>query len=306
MAAAKKTLPPESKAVAAPSQSAETEHRAAADERARDASRAVSATPATAPTTSAAPAGANANRPAPASPPQPMQPPEAARPAAAPKAERPREEDAAPDRSRPDAAARTPAAEEAPAAKAAEPEPQRSAAATALDPARRLEQARGAAAAAADSAPGTSANQSLARRPMPDAATGVAPGENPVARLRAAVAGQPDGWSWQRGSGGEQPMTDAVQAWLGQLDDATRARWQAAAAAAPAADTIAAPLRLFRNGRLHTTVRIEAGAVRLESEADAAAGATVSAAAGAVGAARASVPAAVAASLKAALERAAP
>ena len=85
-------------------------------------------------------------------------------------------------------------------------------------------------------------------------------------------------------------MNDAVQAWLGRLDEATRARWRAGLAAASSATQT---LRLLRNGRLHTTLHIEPGAVRLEQAAQA-------------GAASAPLPATTAAALAAALERATP
>ena len=83
-------------------------------------------------------------------------------------------------------------------------------------------------------------------------------------------------------------MTDAVQAWLAQLDEATRSRWQVA----PTAATGSTPsLRLLRNGRLQATVRMEGSAVRVE-----AAGGSSTAATGG----------ATAAALRSALEQAAP
>ena len=114
-------------------------------------------------------------------------------------------------------------------------------------------------------------------------------------RLRALVAARPDAWSWQRAGGPEQPMNDAVQRWLAQLDEATRARWQPEPAT-PAGNG-ATTLRLLRDGRLHTTVRIETGGVQLAPlVADSAPAPTL----------RAGMPAADAAALKAALEQLTP
>jgi hypothetical protein len=151
------------------------------------------------------------------------------------------------------------------------------------------------------------AGLALGARPAPAPAPASTPAsatpqavENPVPRLRAAVAAWPDVWTWQRGAGIEQPMNAALQAWLAQLDDATRSRWQAAPSSArSAASGSSQTLRLLRNGRLHSTVRIEAGAVRVESAGepgDAASGVPRAAA----------LPAGAAAALRSALEQAAP
>jgi hypothetical protein len=47
-----------------------------------------------------------------------------------------------------------------------------------------------------------------------------------VASVRAAIAGEPARWSWQRANAASQPMNDAVSAWLAQLDGSTGTGWQ--------------------------------------------------------------------------------
>ena len=232
----------------------------------------------------------------------PPQTPAAGVRAANPFPERKREDEAMADSARPVAQARARDSDAAPpAAKTREPGPAQAALPATPQEAREITLGRSAAGATTGRLPSPSANPSLALRPAPEAAFTLPPGENPVGRVRAAVAASPEVWTWQRGSGAEQTMNDAVQAWLGQLDDATRARWQAG----PAAAATGGPpsLRLLRNGRLHTTVRIEASAVRLETAGDSGVGA---AAATPGLTPRAPLPAATAAALKAALELAAP
>jgi len=142
----------------------------------------------------------------------------------------------------------------------------------------------------AGAAPGAAvANLSRAPHAATELAAGPAPTANPVVHLRSAVAGAPGAWSWQRDGGPELPMNDAVQAWLGRLDDATRSRWQAGPAGAGSAGQT---LRLLRDGRLHTTLHVEAGAVRLEAAAQA----------GAASVPRAPLPAAAVEALATALE----
>jgi hypothetical protein len=138
--------------------------------------------------------------------------------------------------------------------------------------------------------------------------------ESPVARLRAAVAASPGAWTWQRGSGAGQAMNDALLAWLAQADEATRGRWLAAPGTGNANGEIgtngaigaigtidttdAAALRLLRNGRLHSIVRVEPAAVNVDTLATAPGAGT--------GATRAALAPATATSLRAALEQAAP
>lgn len=152
-----------------------------------------------------------------------------------------------------------------------------------------------AGAGAAPVAPGTLALPSLAARTALQASDEGQPVERLIARLRAALAAAPQAWTWQRSDGVEQPMNAAVQTWLGQLDTAARSRWKPAPASPPA--DVTAPLRLRRDGRLHTTVHVEGTAVRVETPGEAAAAPTAAAAA---------LPPAVAEALRASLEQAAP
>jgi hypothetical protein len=244
----------------------------------------------------AAPAAATAAAPPPA--------PVAGMRAANPFPERKREAVADSAQPMPAARARDKSAEP-PAAAAPEPGPAQTAVQVAPPKAAgTITLERGAAAATAGRLPQLSANPSLAAGSASEPAFNLSASENPVARLRAALAAEPQVWTWQRGNGTEQPMNEAVQAWLGQLDDATRARWQAAPTAAAAGG--AAPLRLLllRNGRPHTTVHIEAAAVRLETAGGGGGGAATAAPPGFTP--RAPVPAATAAALKATLEQATP
>ena len=137
-------------------------------------------------------------------------------------------------------------------------------------------------------------------RPAAAAGLGRSTAQNPMAGLRAALAARPEEWTWQRGDGAEQPMNEAVQAWLGRVDDATRTRWQASAPEPRVRDT--RPLRLLRNGRLQATLHLEAGTVRVETAAEAAPGP----AGGDASAPSAALPGATAAELKATLEQATP
>ncbi len=145
-------------------------------------------------------------------------------------------------------------------------------------------------------APRARVADSVARAAPADALTAPSPviSPNPVYRLRAAVQAWPEVWTWQRGNGAEQRMNDAVQAWLERLDQATPSRWQAAPLGAGGPS--ARPLRLLRNGQLHSTIHIEPAGVRVDSAAEAAA----------MGGAHTALPGASAEGLRAALDRAAP
>ena len=71
----------------------------------------------------------------------------------------------------------------------------------------------------------------------------------------ASVAAQPERWGWER-SGAVQPMRPALQRWLARLDAATSAaRWGATADAASSGD--ASVLRLYRDGALAATLRLD-------------------------------------------------
>ncbi|HEX7435484.1 MAG TPA: hypothetical protein VF308_02155 [Caldimonas sp.] len=110
------------------------------------------------------------------------------------------------------------------------------------------------------------------------------PGPSPLGALRAALAEQPQRWTWAREDGSAQPLDAALQAWLARLDDATvspgpqgnakpgaadeaRGNLQAARRDAEGTDASAAPqvLRLLRDGRLHTTLRLRSQAVQVDT-----------------------------------------
>ena len=82
---------------------------------------------------------------------------------------------------------------------------------------------------------------------------------SPIESLRRTIASEPQRWTWQRDGGEVQPWNDAIAAWMAQLDAATAAGWQAAAAPdrAPLAE-----LRLLRDGQLLHTWRIDSDGVR--------------------------------------------
>ena len=194
-----------------------------------------------------------------------------------PPPERKREADALADNTRPAADAATGSAEAKAGARAG------AATTPAAAAARSQAATRSADLGAAEHTRSAVASHSLAAPPAL---------ADPLARLRSAVAAQPGAWTWQRGSGSEQPMNDAVQGWLAQLDDATRVRWQAVPGAPESGAT--QTLRLLRDGRLQSTMRIDTTGVQVEPAGTAAV------------ARRAPLPATDAAALAAALERAAP
>ena len=92
-----------------------------------------------------------------------------------------------------------------------------------------------------------------------------APAPASIGRLRAVIAAEPARWSWQRGSGPAQGMTDALYAWLAQLDSATDAAWQARAAR-ETAPALGRELRLLRDGRVLHTLRLTERSVLWERE----------------------------------------
>ena len=109
-----------------------------------------------------------------------------------------------------------------------------------------------AAAKAAAPAPAVSSLQALRLRDS-------APGRPPAwADALASVAEQPQRWRWQR-SGGMQAMTPALREWLTRLDAQTAARWHEAAPATDGGES----LRLFRDGELRLTLRLDATGVAL-------------------------------------------
>jgi hypothetical protein len=70
-----------------------------------------------------------------------------------------------------------------------------------------------------------------------------------VASVRASIAAEPGRWTWQRGGTAAQPMSDAVYAWLAQLDTSAGARWQPRSALETAAPS-GRELTLLRDGQV--------------------------------------------------------
>jgi hypothetical protein len=115
----------------------------------------------------------------------------------------------------------------------------------------------------------------------------------PITVLRGAVAAQPDRWRWRRETGEPRAVEPAFESWLGQLESATASRWQAEPAdAAAGSRPEATDLQLWLDGRLHGTLRLDAGGVGYEP------------ALAPAGRQRADLPAAAAAALRAALDQA--
>lgn len=81
--------------------------------------------------------------------------------------------------------------------------------------------------------------------------------------LRAALASDPQRWTWQRETGGRGPMNVALQRWLAGLDQTTAQRWRAASTSPPPGEMI--EIQLLRDGKLHSTLRIVATTVRIDS-----------------------------------------
>lgn len=70
-----------------------------------------------------------------------------------------------------------------------------------------------------------------------------------VASVRATIVTEPVRWAWQRANGTAQPMSDAVYAWLAQLDGSAGTGWEASAARDTGAPRGRA-LVLLRDGQL--------------------------------------------------------
>ena len=92
--------------------------------------------------------------------------------------------------------------------------------------------------------------------------------------MRAALAEAPQRWTWQRDSGPAEPVTAALQRWLADLDAASAAPAQDAAetiapreAGPSPADDRTTTLRLLRDGRLHTVLRLGSAGVQAETVA---------------------------------------
>jgi hypothetical protein len=114
-----------------------------------------------------------------------------------------------------------------------------------------------AAATLAKAAPAAAAPAAAPRREF----AGVdAP--SPLAAVRAAIVEQPDRWRWQRGSTGLRALDADLVRWLARADAAAGARWSTDAAEATTGST---PLQLWLDARLHTTLRIDATGVVVDT-----------------------------------------
>ncbi|MEO7008703.1 MAG: hypothetical protein ABI156_06110 [Caldimonas sp.] len=93
--------------------------------------------------------------------------------------------------------------------------------------------------------------------------------------MRTALAEAPQRWTWQRDAGPPAPVTASLQRWLARLDAAIAEPGpQAASTIAPrdpnpsSADDTIATLRLLRDGRLHTMLRLGSAGVQGETVAN--------------------------------------
>ena len=107
---------------------------------------------------------------------------------------------------------------------------------------------------AADTADRRSAKASLAAAADPRA---------PLAGLLAAIAQQPERWSWQRGGGEAQAMTAPLQRWLALLERSAAARWRPGTE--PAQGDASGVLRLLRDGTPQATLTFGSDGLRLET-----------------------------------------
>lgn len=80
--------------------------------------------------------------------------------------------------------------------------------------------------------------------------------------MRLAVSAEAQRWTWRRGEGPEQPIGDALTAWLAELDAAAASRWQPAA---PTTEGASPTLQLLREGRVVHTLRLGADEVRWDA-----------------------------------------
>ncbi|HEX6703236.1 MAG TPA: hypothetical protein VF169_00640 [Albitalea sp.] len=99
---------------------------------------------------------------------------------------------------------------------------------------------------------------------------GFAPPQIALEGLRTAVTVQSAHWSWQRGAAEPRPVTDAVSAWLAELDTAAGGQWRrtpdtlALAAGQPADDELV----LLHDGRITHRLRIGNDAVHWDMVGD--------------------------------------
>jgi hypothetical protein len=76
-----------------------------------------------------------------------------------------------------------------------------------------------------------------------------------VASVRATIAGEPSRWAWQRANAASQPMNDAVDTWLAELDASAGAGWQPRSGRETAAPRGRA-LALLRDGQVQHSFQL--------------------------------------------------
>ncbi|MES2100771.1 MAG: hypothetical protein V4569_13175 [Pseudomonadota bacterium] len=138
--------------------------------------------------------------------------------------------------------------------------PPAAAPAAAPAPAQALRARAAAAPTAAESKAEMARDES--RAPTPQRTDNVADAR-PAAlgALLASIGAQPERWTWERRAA-PQPIGPALQRWLARLDAATAsARWRPAAETAASGET--AVLRLYRDGVLAATLRLDDESVEL-------------------------------------------
>ncbi len=94
----------------------------------------------------------------------------------------------------------------------------------------------------------------------------IAPATAPqFASVRHAIAADPSPWTWQRGSGAERDMNEALQTWLAQLDAAVGTTWRPRAALESSSPR-GRELRLLREGRALHSLRLTERGVLWDNE----------------------------------------
>lgn len=225
----------------------------------------------------ARPAEAPASTQGPAAP--AVEPPVAAMPQAGKEERQERRADPAPRR---EAAEQPPAAPAAPGVAPA-PAPAAAAAGVIADKAEVAQDTemqlaeRSARAAAAEreaqrdgraDAAGAASNEAAKRSRLGAASSAPSPAAQAsparLATWREAIAREPARWQFGFGSGAPRPTTDALQAWLAQLDAASRGRWRASGGSvAGSSETLA----LWRDGQPAGAISLDAQTVRIDLDA---------------------------------------
>ena len=93
----------------------------------------------------------------------------------------------------------------------------------------------------------------------------------PLRNLRLSLGEEPQRWTWQRDAGSAQPIDAALRMWLTRLESALAGSNAEIAAGTTGGDAEASPsdgvqtLRLLRDGRMHTLLRLDGDSVRIET-----------------------------------------